>query len=111
MEYIDELHKQVWWSSEAIANIKAELEEIGGEAYRGCWLDSYLGGGTKRYPRLWWFSDIKIHKKHYRLLADDEVGQALKAIALWAELDWVEGELRRISAEMMKLEGDGEGCK
>lgn len=106
MDTIEELRKQVWWGAEAIANIKEELAEVGGELYRDCWLDSYsLDEEGQRRPCLWWFSQEEENQKHFRLLEEMEVARATKAIALWAELAWLEREELWIREKIHSLEG------
>lgn len=105
MEAIQELRKQEWCLSETIAIIKAELANIGGHAYRECWLDSYQDPGVaKRYTRLRWFIDVATQKKGARILKRAEVENAARAIALWAELAWLEGELNRAGVEIQSIE-------
>lgn len=105
MEAIQELRKQEWCLSEMIAIIKTELANIGGHAYRECWLDSYQNpGAAERYTRLRWFIDIATQKKGARILKRAEVEKAARSIALWAELAWLEGELNRAGVEIQEIE-------
>ncbi|MBD1909771.1 hypothetical protein [Leptolyngbya sp. FACHB-8] len=105
MEVIQELRKQEWCLSETIAIIKTELANIGGHTYRECWLDSYQDlSVAKRYTRLRWFVDVATQKKGARILKRTEVEKAARAIALWAELAWLEGELNRAGLEIQTIE-------
>lgn len=78
--------------------IKAALAECGGEAYRGCWLDSATNGTGKRYTRLRWFRDAP-GKKGCRILRGEELAIAARAIALWKELERIEAVLKRLDQE------------
>lgn len=105
MEAIRELRKQEWCLSETIAIIKTELANIGGHDYRECWLDSYQNpGAVKRHTRLRWFIDLATQTKGARILKREEVEKAARAIALWAELAWLEGELNRAGVEIQTIE-------
>jgi len=87
-----------------ISHLKEQLAECNGDAYRGCWLDSTTNSAGKTYPRLRWFKSLQPKRKGCRMLRGAELGQAIHAIALWAEVDKAESELAKINAEIRKIE-------
>ncbi|GAB4474469.1 MAG: hypothetical protein OHK0037_35360 [Elainellaceae cyanobacterium] len=76
--------------------LKAKLSECNGEAYRGCWLDTATNSAGKRYTRLRWFREVATKKKGCRILHGEELAIAMRAIALWQEVERVEVELKRL---------------
>jgi hypothetical protein len=87
-----------------IADLKAQLQECNGELYRGCWLDSTTNSAGKSYTRLRWFTSLKPKRKGCKMLKGAELGQAIHALALWAELDKAESELAQVMAGIRKIE-------
>ncbi|MEP1079351.1 hypothetical protein NDI52_28490 [Leptolyngbya sp. PL-A3] len=103
MSTIQELQQRETHLTEAIATIQAELEELGGDEYRDCWLDETPDRTAKKsYTRLRWFDADK--RKRCRTLKGDEVGRARKAIALWSELALMTAELAHVGEELLKFE-------
>lgn len=76
--------------------LKTKLSECSGEAYRGCWLDTACNSAGKRYTRLRWFREVQSKKKGCRILHGEELATAMRAIALWQEIERVEAELKRL---------------
>lgn len=104
---IKDLQQEEARISEAIATLRSELAEIGGERYQGCWLDSTQDRtGKKSYTRLRWFINVAAKKKGCRTLKGDEIATATKAIELWAALGQHEAELARLSDEMRRAEDE-----
>lgn len=105
MKTIQELREQEAQLLEAIATIQAELSELGGDEYKGCWLDSSPAhSGRGSYTRLRWFVDVASKRKGCKTLKGEAIGRATRAIELWSKLAQLEAELARVGEELRKLE-------
>lgn len=83
-------------------DLKARITAIGGDEYRGCWIDSARNRKGKEYKRLRWF--LVDGKKGCRVLKDQELGRVSDALALLGELDSVDAELGKIRGAIAEIE-------
>jgi len=87
-----------------IQELDRALAECGGEAYRGCWLDSATNRTGKRYTRLRWFTSHQPKRKGCRILKGEELATATRAIALWQERDTAAAQLEATQQQIEAIE-------